>query len=99
MALQDNRRRATQPGEFTVVGDSQLGRIPGQHGGFHLGLNYGAEASPRRGNVACNQNHFRRERGGDQPQAPAQAGGLTSQRCQRSRVFFFGQVEQLMDVD
>src|ERR1035438_6694453 len=99
MALQDNRRRATQPGEFTIVGDSQLRRIPSQHGGFQFGLNYGAEASPRRGNVACKQNHLRSERGGNQPQASSEPGSLTSQRSQRSRISFFGQTEQFMDVD
>jgi hypothetical protein len=59
--LQDDGGCATQTGEFAVFGDAELWCGASEHGGGHLFLDDGAEASPGGGQIAGDQNDLRGE--------------------------------------
>src|ERR1700679_2468009 len=97
VSLKDDGGSSTETGEFAILGDAELGRSPGEHGGRHLFLNDGAEARPRGGQVAGDKDDFGRERRGDEAQAAAEVGCLLADGGDGIRIALFGEAEQVVD--
>src|SRR6266851_1442834 len=99
VSLQDDRGRATETGEFAVLGDAEVWRSACEHRVGHLFLDDGAKAGPGGGEVAGDENDFRGERGGDETQAATEVGCLAGDGGDGGGVAFFGEAEEVVDVD
>src|SRR5258708_4532981 len=96
--LQDDGGCATETGELAVFGDAEIGRSACEHGAGHLFLDDGAEARPGGGEVAGDENDFRRERCGDETQAAAEVSCLLGDGSDCGGIAFFGEAEQVVNV-
>ncbi len=97
VSLQDHGGGAAESGELSVLGDAELWRGAGEHGGGHLLLDDRTKARPRGGEVAGDENDLRRERCGDETKAAAELYCLAADGVDRLGVAFFGEAEEVVN--